>query len=120
MKTPKEKLADDLGANGWYLEVEIVEDLDWWADEIWEMRSTWSPEGVPAYITFLVDPQHQGARKKGQAVWGVGNSPKLPATLEEAQCNGVVSLNDIFKNKAEEFMHSFETLRSGAINDIGL
>ena len=120
MKTPKEKLASSLEKLGWKLEQLHIDDLEWWADEIWEMRSVWSPEGVPAYISFLVDPQHEGLRKKGQAVWGVGNSSEYPVTLQQAQSNGVISLNEISKNRESNFMQTIESLRSGAINDIGL
>lgn len=120
MKTPLEKLANSLEEFGWKIERENVVDLEWWADEIWEIKSIWSPEGVTAFITFLVDPQHEGIRNKRQAVWGVSSSPTYPNTLEEARANGVVSLNDISKLKHNDFLQKIEVLRSGAINDIGL
>jgi len=120
MKTPKEKLATILSEQGWRLEEIQDDNLEWWVDEIWEMRSIWSPEGIPAYISFLVDPQHEGSRAKGQSVWGAGCTGQYPASVEEAQSNGNVSLIEISKNKAGEFMQNIESLRSGAVNDIGL
>ncbi|MEM6582922.1 MAG: hypothetical protein AAF699_16700 [Pseudomonadota bacterium] len=119
MKTPKEKLIVSLENRGWRLENIYIADLEWWADEIWEMRSVWSPEGVPAYITFLVDPQYEEIRRKGQAVWGVGSSGKYPASLAQAQSNGVISLNEISKNRERQFIENVDSFRSGAIDDMG-
>lgn len=45
MKVLKARLADALKSNGWEL-LEHVDDLDWWADEIWECTSRWSPTGA--------------------------------------------------------------------------
>ena len=121
MKTPKERLSDCLEAKGWEIERIHEQDLEWWADEIWELKSRWSPEGVPAFVTFLVDPQCDNKdRKKGQEVWGVGNSGKYPISRMEAEENGALSLNAFAKNDSEEFLGMLELLRSGAINDIGL
>ena len=121
MKTPKQKLADYLEVEGWEIEKVHEYDLEWWSDEIWELKSRWSPEGVPAYITFLVDPQCDDKnRKKGQEVWGVGNSCSYPTSREGAEENGTISLNSISKNDIEEFLSRLELLRSGAINDTGL
>jgi hypothetical protein len=120
MKNSIEKLESYLEKNGWQIEGIENDDLEWWADEIWEMRSIWSPEGVPVYITFLVDPQHEGNRNKGQSVWGIGNSSNYPISRVEAESNGTVSMNDIFKNNVNDFFQRIESLRSGAINDIGL
>lgn len=55
------------------------ENLEWWADEMWLLASVWSPVGSRAYVTFLVDPQFDGVRKKGEAVWAVMASPGRPS-----------------------------------------
>ncbi|WP_299773308.1 hypothetical protein [uncultured Pseudoteredinibacter sp.] len=120
MKTPREKLESCIVENGWRIENVQYDGLDWWVDEIWELRSIWSPEGVSAYLSLLVDPLHEGARRKGQGVWAVGCSGESPASLEKACSNGTVTLNEISKGNAIEVIDNIESLRSGAINDIGL
>jgi hypothetical protein len=112
MKTPKQKLTDQLEVNGWDLENIHESDLEWWADEIWVLKSQWSPEGVSSFITFLVDPQHSGVRIKGQAVWGVGSSSKFPTSRTEAEANGVISMNEISKAAVEEFLEKIAETRS--------
>jgi hypothetical protein len=65
MKTLKAKLADHLEVSGWDV-LEQVNDLEWWADEIWALTSRWSPAGAFGYITFLVDPLWERERRQGQ------------------------------------------------------
>jgi hypothetical protein len=112
MKTPKQKLADHLEVNGWDLEKIRESDLEWWADEVWELNSRWSPEGVSSFITFLVHPQHMGERRKGQAVWGAGSSSKFPTSRFEAETNGTISLNEISKGDIESFLDKIADTRS--------
>ena len=112
MKTPKEKLADHLEVSGWNLEKIHEADLEWWADEIWELKSRWSPEGVSSFITFLVDPQHAGLRRKGQAVWAAGSCAHFPTSRFEAEANGAMSLNAIAKAGIEEFLEKVSETRS--------
>jgi hypothetical protein len=111
LKSPKQKLADILDGEGWDINRVHVADLDWWADEIWELRSRRSPEGVSAFITFIVDPQHEGLRSKGQAVWGVGVCATMPVSRREAESLGTVALNMIGKREVEAFIERVGALR---------
>lgn len=77
MKSQSRELLNQLPKHGWRV-ASAVEDLEWWADEMWMLESVWSPVGRRAYVTFLVDPQCDGPRKKGQAVWAVAVSPGKP------------------------------------------
>lgn len=120
MKTPTNFLIDFLEMKGWEITDVQTENLEWWADEIWKLRSRWSPEGVSAFLTLLVDPQHDGNRKKGQFVWGVGCSSEYPTSRTEAQQVGSISMGGTFRREIEVFIGKVESLRSGAINDIGL
>ena len=86
-----EALASSLERSGWERTLLHAEDLEWWADEIWEVRSRWSPFGTVAFVTLLVDPQWEGPRRKGQGVWGVGCSTAFPASRIEAQSGGTLS-----------------------------
>jgi hypothetical protein len=66
------QLESALIAGGWQV-VDRCTELDWWADEVWTIESTWSPSCVRAFVTFLVDPQANFAnRKTGETVWAVG------------------------------------------------
>jgi hypothetical protein len=60
-----------LSAHGWRVCVIEREDVEWWADEIWELHSLWSPTSTRAWLVFLVDPQHDGHRRAGEGVWGI-------------------------------------------------
>jgi hypothetical protein len=53
MKTMNAKLADYLEVDGWDLVCKHTHDLEWWADEIWQLKSRWSPVGAEALVTFL-------------------------------------------------------------------
>src|SRR4051794_26161144 len=84
------RLASSIERGGWALARVYTDDLDWWADEIWELSSRWSPEGAVAFITFLVDPLRERLREKGQGVWAAGCSASLPFSRVEAERNGVL------------------------------
>ena len=48
--------AQALTDTGWSIElVDIPSDI-WWAKEIWELTSEWSPKGMKVYLSFLIDP----------------------------------------------------------------
>ncbi len=84
------RLAISIESAGWGVARAYTEDLDWWADEIWELNSRWPPEGTVAFITFLVDPFWERPREKGQHVWAAGCSALLPTTRSEAERGGVL------------------------------
>jgi hypothetical protein len=111
MKTPKQKLLDHLECYGWDAEEIDDEELEWWADEIWILKSHWSPNNLVAYVTALVDPQHDGLRKKGQAVWAYGLSEEYPKDQWQAQIKGTLSLGKSFKNEVEGFVDKIIALR---------
>jgi hypothetical protein len=84
MTTQQQGLLDGLTEAGW--ELAATEQLhEWWADDVWRMRSVWSPQGCECYITFLVDPQldlHR-KRKSSEGVWAVSVTPTLPVGREQ-------------------------------------
>jgi hypothetical protein len=103
MKTLTVKLADYLEVDGWDIEENLTADLEWWADEIWHLKSRWSPVGAPAFVTFLVDPQWHGNRHKGEGVWAVGCSATFPRDRTEATRGDTLSLR-ASKQEIEEFI----------------
>jgi hypothetical protein len=103
MKTLIVNLADYLKVNGWDLVQSHTQSLEWWAEEIWQMKSRWSPEGTQAFINFLVDPMWEGNRRNGQSVWAVGCSASFPCNRREAESGGILRLRSS-KKEIEEFV----------------
>ena len=110
MKTYAQKITDYFEGE-WEIESKETSDLDWWADEIWKLSSNWSPQGSTAYVTFLVDPMHEGKREKGQNVWGLGCSKNHPQNRVEAESGSVISFGKSFKNEFLDFSLKLDELR---------
>lgn len=91
MKALKARLAAHLEANGWDV-LEQVNDLEWWADEVWALTSRWSPTDAFGYITFLVDPLWEGERRPGQGLWAIGCSANYPENRVAACDEGKLRL----------------------------
>ena len=60
MITQRNRIFELLPRYGW--EVKNVEDHlrnptgeDWFIDELWEIESVWSPNGLRVWVTFVVD-----------------------------------------------------------------
>jgi hypothetical protein len=110
MKLLRDKLADYLMVEGWEVREIPDADLEWWADEIWELTSRWSPEGMRAFLIFLVDPQWDGNRKKRQGVWAVGRSRIIPVSRVGAEHDGVLTLRAA-KEEIESFVDGLNRYR---------
>lgn len=110
MKTVKARLGDRLEVDGWDV-LEHVDDLDWWADEIWELTSRWSPVGAQGFITFLVDPMWEGNRRKGQAVWAIGCSANYQKDRGEACEDGLLRLKG--SKEVDAFVNVVNNFRNG-------
>ena len=112
MKTKKQRLSDRLDENGWEVTKVHENDIEWWGDEIWELNSRRTPHGIQAFITFLIDPQHEGNRRKGESVWALGSSSNFPTTRIEAEENGTISFGTGFNKQINEFLTQLEQMRS--------
>ena len=99
---------------GWALENREFSDLEWWADELWLIRSTWRPTDYRLFLTFLVDPSHEGNRAKGQAVWSLGASREKPDLTRGLEFLVEVSLKTKFKERIKQFVEEFSELRNRA------
>ncbi|MFN2393782.1 MAG: hypothetical protein ABR566_17695 [Pyrinomonadaceae bacterium] len=113
MQAQKTELFEQLSAQGWsFAEVEDWQ-LEWWADEIWLLESTWSPVGSRAYLTFLVDPmvedwQH---RNKGESVWAAQVSPSKPESRTSPPDSFVISLNQGWQKELPALLKHLSLLR---------
>lgn len=112
MNAQRNELLAQLPAHGW--DVVTTEDamLEWWADEIWLLESSWSPVGARAYVTFLVDPMAPVERKKGQHVWAVMASPARPADRMGVAGEFTLSLGRGWKGRLPDFWDHLSKLRS--------
>jgi hypothetical protein len=99
-----------LAARGW----EVAESLDagWWVDEIVVLRSSWSPVGRRVFVSFLVDPQHDGPRGPGESVWAVAVSREPPIDQRGAETAGLLlAFGRGWQSRLADFARSVDSLR---------
>ena len=111
MQAQRTELLSQLPEHGWRVKGS-EENLEWWADEMWLLESEWSPVGSRAYVTFLVDPQFDGDRRKGEAVWAVMASPDKPTSRMHVEGEFTLSLGQGWKKRLPDFFEHLSTLRS--------
>ncbi len=85
MLTQQKQIESKLVENGWITINKNKNPSEWWADEQRLIESKWTPNGLQIYLTFLVDPQWDDHRKKGQGVWSVGTSLVKPTSRFDAE-----------------------------------
>jgi hypothetical protein len=97
-------------ARGWRLASTI--EGDWWADETLVLESEWSPVGLQLVLTFLVDPQHDLTRRKGEGVWAVVASTEPLTDRTSAGSRPLLSLGSGWKARLAGFIRELDALRS--------
>lgn len=110
MQAQRTELLALLPEHGWRVSM-IEDDLEWWADEMWLLESVWSPVGSRVYVTFLVEPQFDGSRKKGEAVWAVMASLFKPASSLRGEHEYTFSLGPGWKDHVPYFFAFIGILR---------
>lgn len=110
MQFQRDELIRQLIQHGWRIASE-EENLEWWADEMWLLESEWSPVGCHAYVTFLVDPQFDGVRKKGEEVWAVMASPAKPIGRINTQNEFTLSLGQGWQEHLPDIIDHLNALR---------
>ena len=99
-------LRDALSRHGWsVVEMERPFEDEWWAAEIWRIESEWSPRGVCAYLTFLVDPE-AGA----DDVWAVCASKDRP-TQRPINYDALMRLRNVWQQELPTFVNVLSRLR---------
>ena len=112
MTTQKQGLLDALTEAGW--ELGAPEHLhEWWADDVWRMRSVWSPKGQKFYLTFLVVPELRfyRQRKCGQGVWAVSASAHLPRSRVLAEGQLLFRLGNGWAERLSSFITDVSRFR---------
>lgn len=76
-----------LAKEGWsFIPLELASDC-WWAKEIWQLQSEWTPKDATIHLSLLADPMEEVDRNNvpDTAIWAVGLSAKLPHDRLEAE-----------------------------------
>ena len=105
MRVYKQKLLNALIDEGWELLEVIEENNHWWCDEHWLVRSIRKKWGREILIFFLVDPQWDAPRKKGQGIWEIAATEKYPKDWLEAS-RGIATIS-LSKGKFDEKLKNF-------------
>jgi hypothetical protein len=110
----KYKILTELQKHGWELSEVIDSDLDWWADEQWQIKSVRENWGQEIYITFVVDPHWSGNRKKGQGIWEVVASSSQLITWNDksSEVAALFMSRGKFDPKLEAFIQKINTYRN--------
>lgn len=118
MNTLVRKLEDLLISRGWVV-VSRGDDLPWWLDAQWRLRSEWTPRGLVIHLNFLVDPQDDGVargrarrRARGRAkprVWAVSATTVAPTDRHEAESGVLAWLEE---RAFASFVESLDELRN--------
>jgi hypothetical protein len=91
---------------------EVVEthdsNLEWWADQIWLLISKRKSPDYKILLTFVVDPQWDGPRNKGQGVWAVTASLNQPQQWSAV----TLSLGRGWQKQLPPFLSSLSNLHS--------
>jgi hypothetical protein len=116
MIAQRNELMKQLPGYGW--EIELIETPapshcgpEWFIDELWVIESLWSPRGLKAYVTFVVDPQAEFERKKGQGVWAVKASLQRPSGWGIGEDEVGLTLGRGWEKRLTEFMKGLSVLR---------
>ena len=75
MTVGKDKIREVLAGSGWEV-AEARKFAEHWVDEIWLIRSTWSPEDFEVYLTFEIDGQ--APPRDTSSVWAINASLAKP------------------------------------------
>lgn len=72
----KNRIGKELEVSNWLVNKFEVNG-EWWNDENWKITLKYNSR-ISFFICFIVDPQFEGIRKKGQGIYKVLASKKLP------------------------------------------
>jgi hypothetical protein len=117
MLTQQRQLVDHLSRSGWRIIETDNNPLEWWIDEQWIIESEWSPQGVRVCLMFVVDPQWEGERKKGEGVWAIQTLIPTRCGGEERKENLTIPLRPQWEKRLPSFISALNTLRNEIDSD---
>ena len=111
MTTYQQTIHDRLDEFGWAFASHDDTDA-WWADDIWRLRSIWSPQSCEVYLTFLIDPQTDiNHRKPGENVWAVKASVARPTQWQRHDGEFVLDFGRGWRDRLPELFSSLQKMR---------
>jgi hypothetical protein len=113
VQTYKAHLQHLLSEHGWEV-VEVIDSDDWWAHEFWRIQSRRNLWGYELVLTFLIDPQWDAPRNKGQGIWAIAASDAIPPDRATAE-QGIAELCMVkghFNEKLVAFVDSLDAYRN--------
>lgn len=113
MSTYKQQLLDRLVDDGWE-HTESIEIDEWWAEACWRLRSTKQHWGLELFITFLVDPQWDGAHTgEKPPIWAIVATEQLLDTWRPTEKVALLSMSKRhFAAKLDEFALTLGAFRN--------
>ena len=104
----KYQIHQELIKQDWEI-VEVGGNFDWWDDEHWKVVLRYDQE-VSFYVCFIVDPQFEGVRKKGQGIHEVSAFIQFPEYwIDKEKLIASISMTKRkFDIKLKEFMSDLE------------
>lgn len=96
--------------------VEISSNEYWWDDEHWKIEYQYDPK-LSFYICFIVDPQYEGPRKKGQGIYQILATTKFPEDWNDRACkiSSIEMSKRKFNVKLEQFMFDLINFKKGKL-----
>ena len=93
--------------------MEIGSNEDWWDDEHWKIHLRYNPD-LSFYLCFIVDPQFDQPRKKGQGIYEILASTKFPESWNDHESSiGSISMTKRkFELKLKEFMSNLDNFKN--------
>lgn len=113
MVTQRYAIVAAMKERGWHL-VEVDDaPSEGWADERLAFESRWTPVGAKIFLTFLVDPQRDAPRAKGESVWAVVASAR-PLEQNPSSADGTwLALGQGWQERLGEFIQGLDAVRLG-------
>ncbi len=104
----KYQIEQELNEKNWEI-VLIDESREWWDDEHWKVQFKFN-HNIYFYLCFIVDPQFEGKRKKGQGIYEIKASTEFPKNWND-DSNELTSISMTKRNfeiKLKEFIEGLE------------
>ncbi len=107
MEAQRDEMLESVEKDGWKaIELDNY-DFHKWSMETWLLESVWSPIGVTAYVSFLIDPQSDF---QNPYAWAIEVSDEKPVYGKKNNCFKV-SLKQ-WKNERNNFLKFLSEIRS--------
>ena len=104
----KYQIEQELDKKNWEI-VRIDESREWWDDEHWKVQFKYD-QSIFFYVCFIVDPQFEGQRKKGQGIYEIKASTEFPDNWNDdsSKIASISMTKRKFEIKLKEFIEDLE------------